>query len=123
MQHNSSDCGIYLLHLAQTFMSNPVHYRRLILVSLQVYSPILQYPLMCVTQNGGISLSNRMAAWNDHQVINRREDLRTCIRSLSRKQMKKEASSSHTVEVIESDCEIDILEPSPSIGKAKFGRT
>lgn len=33
-QPNFCDCGIYLLHLAQTFMSNPVHYRRMILVSL-----------------------------------------------------------------------------------------
>lgn len=34
VQPNFCDCGIYLLHLAQTFMSNPSHYRRMILVSL-----------------------------------------------------------------------------------------
>ena len=34
VQPNFCDCGIYLLHLAQTFMSKPGHYRRMILVSL-----------------------------------------------------------------------------------------
>lgn len=34
VQPNFCDCGIYLLHLAQTFMSNPSHYRRMILASL-----------------------------------------------------------------------------------------
>jgi hypothetical protein len=45
-QPNFCDCGIYLLHLAQTFMSNPVHYRHMILVSL--HSLILQHLLMYV---------------------------------------------------------------------------
>lgn len=33
----------------------------------------------------------------------------------------KETSNSHAVEVVESDCEIDILEPTPSTSKAKSG--
>jgi Ulp1 protease family, C-terminal catalytic domain len=45
-QPNFCDCGIYLLHLAQTFMSNPEHYRRMILVSL--HSLISQHLLMYV---------------------------------------------------------------------------
>lgn len=47
-QPNFCDCGIYLLHLAQTFMSNPVHYRRMILVSL--HSLISQHLLMYVVR-------------------------------------------------------------------------
>ena len=45
-QPNFCDCGIYLLHLAQTFMSNPLHYRRMILVSF--HSLFLQHLLMYV---------------------------------------------------------------------------
>jgi hypothetical protein len=33
----------------------------------------------------------------------------------------QETSNSHTVEVVESDGEIDILEPTPSTSKAKSG--
>jgi Ulp1 family protease len=47
-QPNFCDCGIYLLHLAQTFMSNPVHYRSMILVSLHSLIFILQYLLTYV---------------------------------------------------------------------------
>ena len=48
-QPNFCDCGIYLLHLAQTFMSNPMHYRRMILVSLHFL--ILQHLLMYVIRH------------------------------------------------------------------------
>lgn len=52
-QPNFCDCGIYLLHLAQTFMSDPVHYRRMILVSL--HSLILQHLLMYVIRKASLS--------------------------------------------------------------------
>ena len=45
-QPNFCDCGIYLLHLAQTFMSDPIRYRRMILVNL--HSLILQHRLTYV---------------------------------------------------------------------------
>ena len=131
MQPNFCDCGIYLLHLAQTFMSNPVHYRRMILVSL--HCPNLQHLLdVCYqAQKKGVPPEERKAIWNDDQVSDKREDLRARIMNLSgdwkkERAAKEEAkhqenSNNHTVEVVESDCEIDILEPTPSASKAKSG--
>lgn len=72
-----------------------------------------------------------MAAWDAHQVTKKREDLAARINDLSREWKKeraakeeakqKEALNSQTFEVVESDGEIDILEPMPSAGKAKSG--
>jgi hypothetical protein len=74
-----------------------------------------------------------MAVWNNDQVSNRREGLKACIMDLSRKWKKEQAakeeakhqetSSSHTAELVELDCEINILEPTPSTSRAKPGRT
>lgn len=81
----------------------------MILVSL--HPLILQHPLIYVTQEGGISHENLMALWNGDEIPNRREDLRARIKGLSRKWLKNESkhqetSSSHSVEVIELDCDI-----------------
>jgi hypothetical protein len=113
-QPNFCDCGIYLLHLAETFMSDPVHYRRMILA-----------------QKTTVANENRQTAWLDHQVSDKREELRARIMKLSGEWKKeraakeeakhKEASTSYNVEIVESDCEIDILEPTPSNGKVKSG--
>ena len=40
-------------------------------------------------------------------------------RAAKEEAMQKETSNNDTVEVVESDCEIDILEPTPSTSKAK----
>lgn len=116
-QPNSYNCGIYLLHLAETFMSDPGHYRRMILTQKQKVK--------------GIPNEDRHIAWHDHQVSDKREDLAARIRQLSSEWKKeraakeeakqKEALNSRTLEVVESsDCEVDILEPITS-SKAKSG--
>jgi len=73
----------------------------------------------------------RQVAWHDHQVVDKREDLAARINHLSGEWKKeraakeeakqKEGLNSHTFEVVESDGEIDILEPTPSTSKAKAG--
>ena len=131
-QPNSWDCGIYLLHLAQTFMSNPVHYRSMILVSfhsLILHPPDICYQLQHINyqsqdisyqwQKEIVSPADRKAAWKDDQVSGRREDFRARIMNLSHKWKKEraakeeakhqETSSGHTLEVVESDCDVDII--------------
>ncbi|KAF8798789.1 cysteine proteinase [Phlegmacium glaucopus] len=116
VQPNLSDCGIYLLHLAQTFMSDPAHYCRMILAQ----------------KSKSVTNPERQLEWDDHQVKGRREDLAARIVQLSGKWKEeraakeaklKEALNSRIPEVVESsDGEIDILEPIPSASRAKSGR-
>jgi hypothetical protein len=74
----------------------------------------------------------RRIIWNDHQVIDKRQELRARIMKLSsewkkeraakEKDKDEEASNSQDVEVVESsDGEINILESTPSSSKAKPG--
>lgn len=130
-QPNFWDCGIYLLHLAQTFMTDPEGYRRMILVSL--HSLILQLltDISYQKQRSRVPDEERKLIWHAHKVKEKREDLKARIMELSGEWKKeraakeeakhKEASNSRDAEVVESDCEIDILEPTPSPSKAKSG--
>lgn len=88
---------------------------------------------MCYqAQKKAVPPADRKAAWHDDQVSDIREDLRARIMKLSGEWKKEraakeeakyqETSNSHTMEVVESDSEVDILEPTPSTSKAKSGR-
>lgn len=80
-------------------------------------------------QKSSVPNPERQVAWRDHQVTSKREDLAARILQLSDEWKKgraakdeakqKEALNIHTVEVVESDCEIDILEPPTSKAKKK----
>jgi len=134
VQPNFCDCGIYLLHLAQTFMSDPARYRRMILVSLILSFYNASYVHYQAQKFKSVPNQERQVTWHDHQVTDKQKDLAARIVQLSGKWKReqaakeeakqKQALNSRTFEVVESsDCEIvNILEPIPSTSKAKSGR-
>ncbi|KJA24049.1 hypothetical protein HYPSUDRAFT_39181 [Hypholoma sublateritium FD-334 SS-4] len=75
VQPNFCDCGVYLLHFAQTFLSDPAKYHRLI-----------------TSQGRSISNETRQDIWNDKKVADMRQELATQIGQLSTEWKKERAS-------------------------------
>ncbi|KAJ7505111.1 hypothetical protein B0H11DRAFT_1976828 [Mycena galericulata] len=97
-QPNFCDCGIYLLHLAQTFISRPKHYCELI-----------------TAKKGTTNSVQRQYQWNNDGTKNLRETLFDRIMELSREWKKDRAAKQQLKkdEVIvpeSSDDEVDIVE-------------
>ncbi|KAG1792935.1 uncharacterized protein HD556DRAFT_1376770 [Suillus plorans] len=118
-QPNFADCGVYLLHFAKTFLSNPVHYFNLIHQSKKIYPA-----------------EQRKLDWNEHVVQHSRKDLIERIQILSKEwkasRAAKEEDAKRKRESEElgqadndSDVEVDILEDmkvSQSMLKSKEDR-
>ncbi|KAF5338897.1 hypothetical protein D9611_008736 [Ephemerocybe angulata] len=66
-QPNFCDCGLYLLHLAQTFISDPKHYMEKVF-----------------TTTAKTSNEVRQELWRDEKVPNMREDMKHRIQELSK---------------------------------------
>ncbi|KAG2112317.1 uncharacterized protein F5147DRAFT_684639 [Suillus discolor] len=103
-QPNFADCGVYLLHFAKTFLSNPVHYFNLIHQSKKIYPA-----------------EQRKLDWNEHVVQHSRKDLIERIQILAKEwkasRAAKEEDAKRKRESEEpgqadgdSDVEVDILE-------------
>ncbi|KAF9013421.1 hypothetical protein BDQ17DRAFT_1271073 [Cyathus striatus] len=99
-QPNYCDCGIYLLHLARTFMTDPTGYCQKILETRQ-----------------NMANEERQQVWNDHEVADIRAVLSDQIQQLSAEWKKERAAkearkeSKADPETVESsDDEIDIVE-------------
>ncbi|KAG2362691.1 hypothetical protein BDR07DRAFT_1460735 [Suillus spraguei] len=103
-QPNFADCGVYLLHFARTFLSDPVHYFNLIHQSKKIY-PAAQ----------------RKIDWNEESVQHYRKDLIGRIQDLSKEwkvsRAVKEEDAKRKRESEElgqadndSEVEVDILE-------------
>ncbi|KAG6841694.1 hypothetical protein C0991_007964 [Blastosporella zonata] len=105
VQPNFCDCGLYLLHFAETFISDPVHYSHVIL-----------------TRTKATSNAIRLEDWKGERTGDMRERLRGDIDELSvvwkaakEEEKRKEAAEGPSIEVIESsDDEVDILETTPA---------
>ncbi|KAH0586387.1 hypothetical protein H2248_007625 [Termitomyces sp. 'cryptogamus'] len=117
VQPNFYDCGLYLLHFAETFMSDPDHYSRIIRTR----------------GKGPIESRTRKDDWKYEQTVDMRERFRADIEKLSAEwkkdraqkeevKRKEAAEGGPSIQTIESsDDEIDIVEttPAPASGKAK----
>ncbi|KAJ7643968.1 hypothetical protein FB45DRAFT_896539 [Roridomyces roridus] len=99
-QPNFCDCGIYLLHLAQTFISDPDRYCKIIL------------------QSKKMNAEQRGVTWKSEGTLDFRETLRTRIGELSRdwKKAKQEELKKKEADVVpdSSDDEVDIVETTPA---------
>ncbi|KAJ7700278.1 hypothetical protein B0H14DRAFT_3034190 [Mycena olivaceomarginata] len=122
-QPNFCDCGIYLLHLAQTFMSDPDHY----------------YKLINKRKGSTSSSSERQIEWRDDRTKLLRQSLTERIEELSLEWQKdraeKELKKTLEESVPESsDDDIDIVDTTPApahtvppkqrkqMGKAMLGK-
>ncbi|KAG6833437.1 hypothetical protein H0H87_006803 [Tephrocybe sp. NHM501043] len=109
VQPNFCDCGLYLLHFAQTFISDPIRYFHAIM-----------------TQTKGTTNATRVEVWKGDLTGDMRERLRGDILELSAKwkswkeeAKRKEATEGPSIEVLEpSDDDIDIVETTPPPVKA-----
>ncbi|KAJ7132990.1 hypothetical protein C8R46DRAFT_1140271 [Mycena filopes] len=100
-QPNFCDCGIYLLHLAQTFISDPLRY----------------FNLITATKKGVPNSLDRQLEWNDDQTKVRRQEMADRILDLSREWKKNRAAQIKKTEeeVVESsDDEVDIVDTTPA---------
>ncbi|KAJ7677452.1 hypothetical protein B0H17DRAFT_1079208 [Mycena rosella] len=102
-QPNFCDCGIYLLHLAETFVSDPLRYYNLI-----------------TTKKGNTNSLERQSDWNDERTKGFRETLTQRIEQLSiewkkERAVKKEEQKQDDVVADSSDDDIDIVETTPVV--------
>jgi len=106
VQPNFCDCGVYLLHFAQTFLTDPAKYYHLI-----------------TSQGRYISNETRQDVWNDKKVAEMREELASQIQQLSTQWQKERASKEQDAQLqggsdanminsIDSDSDIE-MPPSP----------
>ncbi|KAF8630950.1 hypothetical protein AX17_005306 [Amanita inopinata Kibby_2008] len=113
-QPNYCDCGVYLLHFAQTFMTDPNKY----------------FTTLIETKKTTPS-SDRRLAWQDHKIADMRQQLVEHIKELSGDWKKsREVAKTGNVDVLHSsDDEIEYVETThvpaqgkPRLSKAKTGR-
>ncbi|KAJ7195469.1 hypothetical protein GGX14DRAFT_474847 [Mycena pura] len=108
-QPNFCDCGIYLLHLAETFISDPLRY----------------YNLILTKKKSHYSSSERQADWNDDGTKDLRGKLKERIEDLSTEWKKDRAAKKELEKTQEeaapdsSDDEIDIVDTTPAPEKEK----
>ncbi|KAJ7147148.1 hypothetical protein C8R43DRAFT_542989 [Mycena crocata] len=104
-QPNFCDCGIYLLHLAQTFISDPSRYYNLI---------------TAVSKKGNTNSVERQQNWNDEGTKTLRETLERRIAELSIEWKKDRAAKEELKKGQEdiipdsSDDEVDIVDTTPA---------
>ncbi|KAJ6585193.1 hypothetical protein B0H19DRAFT_1368602 [Mycena capillaripes] len=102
-QPNFCDCGIYLLHLAETFISNPVFYHDLI-----------------IKQKGPTNSLDRQLQWNDDRTKTLRQKLTERIGELSKEWKKNRAAQKELEKTQEevvaesSDDDVDIVDTTPA---------
>ncbi|KAK0201688.1 hypothetical protein DFS33DRAFT_1489562 [Desarmillaria ectypa] len=121
VQPNFCDCGIYLIHFAQTFMSDPARYCSII-----------------TAPKGGSNMQkDRKVVWKAEDIGGMRESLRDQLLELSKewrvwkgKEKEKEKERDDITMIESSDSEVDIVEvettPAPAVvgqakGKARGG--
>ncbi|KAG1748716.1 hypothetical protein EDB19DRAFT_222400 [Suillus lakei] len=103
-QPNFADCGVYLLHFAKTFLSNPIHYFDLIHQSKKIYPA-----------------EQRKLDWKEYEVQHSRQELIARIKALSKEYKvsravkEEDAKRKRKSEELgqadnDSDAEVDILE-------------
>ncbi|KAG2009837.1 sentrin-specific protease, variant 2 [Coprinopsis cinerea AmutBmut pab1-1] len=93
-QPNYCDCGLYLLHLAQTFVSNPQFYLE-----------------KCCTNDRTTSNAQRQEDWHDHKVPEMRQQLQQEIRKLSQEWQKlKKERPDPKAQDFKDDSDDDIIE-------------
>ncbi|KAG8214645.1 hypothetical protein J3R82DRAFT_9723 [Butyriboletus roseoflavus] len=106
VQPNTWDCGVYLLHFMKVFMSAPSEFLDQIL-----------------STRGTIPSSERKKMWQDHEIPQFRDNLKSRILQLSEewKAEKREEEASKRrggdaleVEALSSEGEVDIVEDLPS---------
>ncbi|KAF7365017.1 hypothetical protein MVEN_00372800 [Mycena venus] len=103
-QPNFCDCGIYLLHLAQTFISDPEHYFNLITKKRKGRTP---------------NSLDRQLQWKDDQTKTLRQSLADRITELSEEWKKNRAAQKELKKKEDSvpessDDEVDIVETTPA---------
>jgi len=85
LQPNSYDCGIYLLHFVETFMSDPIKYANTILVRYIGHSSVWCTDSVQACPPEFETLEARRRRWlvNPHFALNKRDELRLKIEALS----------------------------------------
>ncbi|PBK97821.1 cysteine proteinase [Armillaria gallica] len=114
VQPNFCDCGIYLIHFAQTFMSDPTRYCSII-----------------TARKGSDNMQkDRKAVWKAEDIGGMRENLRDQLLGLSKewRVWKSKEKEKDDITMIESsDSEVDIVEvettPAPSTAGQAKGKT
>ncbi|KAM6494165.1 hypothetical protein JOM56_010526 [Amanita muscaria] len=103
-QPNFCDCGIYLLHFARTFMTDPAKY-------FQTINTSKKPP----------PASDRKAIWQDHKVGTMRQELTERIKELSDewKKTRQEAKRDQAETLSDTDSEIEYVETAPAPAQAK----
>ncbi|KAF9481167.1 cysteine proteinase [Pholiota conissans] len=111
VQPNFCDCGVYLLHFAQTFLTDPKKYFSVIMA-----------------QSKNVTNPEKQEKWNDKQVADMREELSSQIRAMSAIWMKERALKEEEmraqggpkgpdVNVIEDDSDIEMPSPVKKNGR------
>ncbi|KIM43367.1 hypothetical protein M413DRAFT_26515 [Hebeloma cylindrosporum] len=96
-QPNFCDCGVYLIHFVQTFMTDPKRYCRSILNQ----------------KTTKLMNKERQAEWHDEKVASMREDIARRIRNLS-KQWKEERRLKAAKEIEDGDDKVNMVDSSDS---------
>jgi len=131
-QPNYCDCGVYLLHFAETFMKDPKKYCEMILVRCLRALGLLIRGLTYwqSTKSKGMGNEERKQQWHAKEVDNKRTNLLEEIQKLSVewKKVKEEAKKHEGAEGIQvdsdSDMEFELVStniPSPKKGKKGSG--
>ncbi|KAF9468622.1 hypothetical protein BDZ94DRAFT_683530 [Collybia nuda] len=109
VQPNFCDCGLYLVHFAQKFVTDPDRYCHII-----------------NTRTKNPPLTTRREDWEESKIADMRENMANDIRRLSvewkkaKEEARRKEANANTVEVIEStDDEVDIVETISAPGKEK----
>ncbi|KDR82684.1 hypothetical protein GALMADRAFT_238172 [Galerina marginata CBS 339.88] len=98
VQPNFCDCGVYLLHFAQTFMTDPKKY----------YQSIL-------AQKKATGNKERQEAWHDHKVADMRENLANRVQDLSTEWKKNRVTNVDTKAGEGSDGSSDVEMGEPDV--------
>jgi hypothetical protein len=117
-QPNSYDCGIYLLHFVQTFMSDAKKYANVILVC-SAFSVCLSDTLQSRPPEFKTHEAHK-ALWLATQnfALNKRKDLRLKIEALSVEWKKTPDAHNQRRNADESDMEVDCVDLPHPIGHA-----
>ncbi|KAK0503878.1 hypothetical protein EDD18DRAFT_479754 [Armillaria luteobubalina] len=118
VQPNFCDCGIYLIHFAQTFMSDPTRY----------------FSIITARKGSDNMQKDRKVVWKAEDIGGMRENLSDQLLGLSKewrvwksKEKGKEKQKDDITTIESSDSEVDIVEvettPAPSVAGQAKGRT
>ncbi|KAK0221966.1 hypothetical protein IW262DRAFT_1377165 [Armillaria fumosa] len=118
VQPNFCDCGIYLIHFAQTFMSDPTRY----------------FSIITARKGSDNMQKDRKAVWKAEDIGGMRENLSDQLLGLSKewrvwksKEKEKEKQKDDITTIESSDSEVDIVEvettPAPLVAGQAKGKT